>query len=77
LFAFGATLLGLYEFLLARLLSRASLRLDAKAREEAFRLALRAAIIGGVRGPIPACPWVERLPRLIEGRKYTFMFKKL
>ena len=39
--------LGLYEFLRARLLSRAALRLDARVGDEAFRLALRAASIGG------------------------------
>src|SRR6056297_508356 len=39
--------LGLYDFLRARLLSRAALRLDAKVGEEAFRFALRAGSIGG------------------------------
>lgn len=38
--------LGLYDFLRARLLSRAALRLDAKVGEEAFRFALRAGTIG-------------------------------
>ena len=39
--------LGLYDFLRARLLSRAALRLDAQLGEEAFRFVLRAGIIGG------------------------------
>jgi len=39
--------LGLYDFLRARLLSRAALRLDAQVGEEAFRFVLRAGIIGG------------------------------
>ncbi len=39
--------LGLYDFLRARLLSRASLRLDAQIGDDAFRLALRAGAIGG------------------------------
>lgn len=39
--------LGLYDFLRARLLSRASLRLDARVGDEAFRFALRAGSIGG------------------------------
>jgi len=38
--------LGLYDFLRARLLSRAALRLDAKVGEEAFRFALRSGTIG-------------------------------
>ena len=39
--------LGLYDFLRARLLSRAALRLDAKVGDEAFRFALRANSVGG------------------------------
>jgi PrtD family type I secretion system ABC transporter len=39
--------LGLYDFLRARLLSRAALRLDARVGDEAFRFALRAGAIGG------------------------------
>ncbi len=38
--------LGLYDFLRARLLSRAALRLDAQVGEEAFRFVLRAGAIG-------------------------------
>lgn len=38
--------LGLYDFLRARLLSRAALRLDAKVGEGAFRFALRSGTIG-------------------------------
>ncbi|MBE0454271.1 MAG: type I secretion system permease/ATPase [Roseovarius sp.] len=39
--------LGLYDFLRARLLSRAALRLDAQVGEEALRFALRAGSAGG------------------------------
>jgi PrtD family type I secretion system ABC transporter len=39
--------LGLYDFLRTRLLSRASLRLDARVGEEALRFALRAGSAGG------------------------------
>ena len=39
--------LGLYDFLRARLLSRAALRLDARVGDEAFRFALRAGSVGG------------------------------
>jgi PrtD family type I secretion system ABC transporter len=39
--------LGLYDFLRARMLSRAALRLDARAGDEAFRFALRAGTVGG------------------------------
>ena len=39
--------LGLYDFLRARLLSRAALRLDSRVGDEAFRFALRAGSIGG------------------------------
>ncbi|MBC7285121.1 type I secretion system permease/ATPase [Hoeflea sp.] len=38
--------LGLYNFLRARLLSRAALQLDARVGDEAFRFALRAGSIG-------------------------------
>jgi PrtD family type I secretion system ABC transporter len=49
---FGAVVLlygflGLYDFLRARLLSRAALRLDARVGDEAFRFALRAGASGG------------------------------
>jgi ATP-binding cassette subfamily C exporter for protease/lipase len=39
--------LGLYDFLRARILSRAALRLDGQVGEEAFRFALRAGTVGG------------------------------
>jgi ATP-binding cassette subfamily C protein len=39
--------LGLYDFLRARLLFRAALRLDSRVGDEAFRFALRAGSIGG------------------------------
>jgi len=39
--------LGLYEFLRARLLSRAALRLDARIGDEAYRFALQAGFTGG------------------------------
>lgn len=39
--------LGLYDFLRARLLSRASLRLDAQVGDDAFRIALQAGGLGG------------------------------
>ncbi|WP_050929947.1 type I secretion system permease/ATPase [Aestuariivita boseongensis] len=39
--------LGLYDFLRARLLSRAALRLDTRVGEEALRFTLRAGKIGG------------------------------
>jgi PrtD family type I secretion system ABC transporter len=39
--------LGIYDFLRARLLSRAALRLDARVGDEAFRFALRAGSAGG------------------------------
>ncbi|MFB9151596.1 type I secretion system permease/ATPase [Roseovarius ramblicola] len=38
--------LGVYDFLRARLLSRAAIRLDTEVGEEAFRFSLRAGLIG-------------------------------
>ena len=58
--------LGLYDFLRARLLSRAALRLDAQIGDEAFRFALRAGSVGG-RSQIDAGAQPVRDLELVRG----------